>query len=216
MASYNRPLEPRRRAHRAVLQREYPLVRWLERNGYDVSYFAGVDSDRRGERIRKHKVFISAGHDAYWSAAQRAHIEAARDAGVHLAFMGGGVSFWRARYEPSIDGTKTPYRTLVSYKESLADGKLDPVKEEWTGTWRDSRVFNPQRAARKRADGDHRDRRRFTQRPPERPGRVFARCRSGATPTSPRWRRATWRFSAAAFWATNGTRISTTARGPPA
>ena len=143
--SYNRPLDRDGALTEQFFNSEYPLVRWLERNGYDVTYMAGVDADRSGERIRQHKVFISAGHDAYWSDAQRRHVEAARDAGVHLAFMGGGVSFWRTRYETSIDGTNTPYRTLVSYKESLSDGKLDPVKEEWTGAWRDTREFNPQR-----------------------------------------------------------------------
>jgi hypothetical protein len=25
-------------------------VRWIERHGYDVSYFAGLGSDRRGEK----------------------------------------------------------------------------------------------------------------------------------------------------------------------
>ena len=30
------------------------MVRWLERNGYDVSYFTGVDSDRLGAEIREH------------------------------------------------------------------------------------------------------------------------------------------------------------------
>ena len=29
---------------------EYPMLRWLERNGYDVSYSTGVDSARRGAR----------------------------------------------------------------------------------------------------------------------------------------------------------------------
>ena len=27
------------------------MVRWLEANGYDVSYFTGVDTDRRGAEI---------------------------------------------------------------------------------------------------------------------------------------------------------------------
>ena len=86
MASYNRPLLNRATAFsEQFFNAEYPLVRWLERNGYDVSYFSGVDSDRRGDKIKEHKMFMSAGHDAYWSAAQRANIEAARDAGVHLA-----------------------------------------------------------------------------------------------------------------------------------
>ena len=48
---------------------EYPMVRWLEANGYDVSYFTGVDTDRRGALILNHKVFLSVGHDEYWSGA---------------------------------------------------------------------------------------------------------------------------------------------------
>ena len=68
------------------------MVRWLERNGYDVSYFTGVDSDRRGSEILDHKTFLSVGHDEYWSAGQRANVEAARDAGVNLAFFSGNES----------------------------------------------------------------------------------------------------------------------------
>jgi len=41
---------------------------WLEANGYDVSYFTGVDTDRNGRLITQHKVFMSVGHDEYWSA----------------------------------------------------------------------------------------------------------------------------------------------------
>ena len=147
MASYNRPLTNRRgNINDQFFNAEYPMVRWLERNGYDVSYFAGVDTDRRGEQIQDHKIFISAGHDAYWSGAQRAHVEAARDAGVHLVFMSGSVSMWKTRYLPSIDGLETPYRTLVSFRETVSHGKLDPQKELWTGTWRDPREFNPEGA----------------------------------------------------------------------
>jgi hypothetical protein len=88
IVSYNRPLDNRSFAvGNQFFNGEYPAVAWLERNGYDVSYSAGVDSDRRGERIKDHKIFVSAGHDTYWSAAQRANIESARDAGVNLAFL---------------------------------------------------------------------------------------------------------------------------------
>jgi hypothetical protein len=147
VVSYNRPMTNRLSAFaNQFFSAEYPLVRWLERNGYDVSYFSGADSDHRGEKIKEHKVFISAGHDAYWSAAQRTNIEAARDAGVHLAFMGGGTGMWKTRYLPSAEGANKPNRTLVSFRETLANGKLDPIKDVWTGTWRDSRVFNPEGA----------------------------------------------------------------------
>ena len=48
--SYNRPiLTPGdSSAGLSFFNAEYPMVRWLEANGYDVSYFSGVDSDRRG------------------------------------------------------------------------------------------------------------------------------------------------------------------------
>ena len=44
------------------------MIRFLEANGYDVSYTSGVDTDRRGAELLEHKVFLSVGHDEYWSA----------------------------------------------------------------------------------------------------------------------------------------------------
>ncbi len=79
--------------------------------------------------LLNHKVFLSVGHDEYWSGAQRANVEAARDAGVHLAFFSGNEVFWKTRWETSIDGSGTPYRTLVSYKETHADAKIDPLAD---------------------------------------------------------------------------------------
>ena len=143
--SYNRPLKTRDyRAVNMVFNAEYPFVRWLESNGYDVTYSTGVDSDRRGEEIRKHRLFLSVGHDEYWSLDQRRHVEAAREEGVHLAFFSGNEVFWKTRWEPSIDGEGVPHRTLVTYKETHDNAKIDPVADVWTGTWRDSRPFNPE------------------------------------------------------------------------
>ncbi len=138
--SYNRPVNTRDGVggRDFFFSNEYPLVRFLERNGYDVSYLAGVDSDRRGNLIKNHKVFLSVGHDEYWSGAQRANVEAARDAGVNLQFLSGNEVYWRTRYEPSLDSSRTPYRTLVTYKETWDYAKTDP-STEWTGTWRDPR-----------------------------------------------------------------------------
>ena len=143
--SYNRPIETRHyRAVNTVFNAEYPFVRFLEANGYDVSYTSGVDSERRGELIANHRLFLSVGHDEYWSGPQRAHVEAARNAGVHLGFFSGNEVFWKTRFEPSIDGTGEPYRTLVTYKETHDNAKIDPDPDVWTGTWRDSRAFNPE------------------------------------------------------------------------
>ena len=143
--SYNRPLETRHyRAVNTVFNAEYPCVRFMEANGYDVSYFTGVDSDRRGGDILKHRLFLSVGHDEYWSLGQRRNVEAARDAGVNLAFFSGNEVYWKTRWESGIDDAAQPYRTLVTYKETHAGAKIDPEPDVWTGTWRDSRGFNPE------------------------------------------------------------------------
>ena len=143
--SYNRPFETRHyRAVNMVFNSEYPFIRWLEANGYDVSYFTGLDSDRRGHEILKHRLFLSVGHDEYWSLQQRQHVEAARDAGVHLAFFSGNEVFWKTRWEPGIDASGEAHRTLVTYKETHDNAKIDPVADVWTGTWRDARPFNPE------------------------------------------------------------------------
>ncbi|HEY7071829.1 MAG TPA: DUF4082 domain-containing protein [Acidimicrobiales bacterium] len=139
--SYNRPLRVDGFGN-AFWESEYPLVRWLERNGYDVCYTTDVDTDRRGGELLNKKVFISSGHDEYWSPAQRSNVEAARNAGVNLIFMTGNEIFWKVRWENSIDGRNTAQRTLVCYKETLEGAKLDPTPA-WTGTWRDARFSPP-------------------------------------------------------------------------
>ena len=143
--SYNRPLTTRGPTPEdSPFNSEYPMVRWLERNGYDVSYFTGVDSDRFGSEIQEHQAYLSVGHDEYWSAGQRTNVTAARDAGVDLAFFSGNEIFWKTRWESSTaDGSSTDHRTLVSYKETHAGAKIDP-DPAWTGTWRDVRPFNPE------------------------------------------------------------------------
>jgi Domain of unknown function (DUF4082)/Bacterial Ig-like domain/Bacterial Ig domain len=141
--SYNRPFTTRSYAKPSWLfSAEYPLIRWLERNGYDVSYTSGVDTARRGAELLEHEAFLSVGHDEYWSADQRANVETARAAGVHLAFFSGNEVFWKTRWESSIDGGGAPFRTLVSYKETQANAKIDP-NAAWTGTWRDPRFSPP-------------------------------------------------------------------------
>lgn len=51
--------------------------------------------------------------------------------------------FWKTRWDVSIDGSGTPYRTLVCYKETHASAKIDPQANVWTGTWRDPRFSPP-------------------------------------------------------------------------
>src|SRR3989454_5981130 len=139
--SYNRPVND---FLSNFFSNEYNIIRWLEANGYDVSYFSGVDRVRNGSLITQHRVFMSVGHDVFWSGGQRANVEAARDAAVNLAFFSGNEVVWKTRWEAGIDGTNSPYRTLVCYKERFADPVIDPLDPPtWTGLWRDPRFSPP-------------------------------------------------------------------------
>jgi hypothetical protein len=144
--SYNRPFITRGFGNESatwVFGAEYPMIRWLEANGYDVTYFTGIDAARNGSLIQNHKILMDSGHDEYWSGLERTNVEAARNAGVNMAFFSGNEVFWKTRWENSIDGTNTPYRTMVVYKETLAFAQIDPADPPtWTGTWRD-RSFSP-------------------------------------------------------------------------
>ena len=141
--SYNRPFHVFN-GNTWLFTSETPMIRWLEANGYDLSYFSSVDTDRNGALITQHKIFMSVAHDEYWSGGQRTNVEAARTAGVNLAFFSGNEVFFKTRWEPSIDGTNTPYRTLVCYKETFANAVIDPQDPPtWTGIWQDRRFSPP-------------------------------------------------------------------------
>jgi len=144
--SYNRPLIVDASGgglgdYNSPLHSEFPMVSWLEQNGYDVSYFTDVDSDRNGSLIANHKIFLSVGHDEYWSAQQRSNVQTALTKGVNLAFFSGNEVYWKTRWQSSIDSSATPYRTLVCYKQSAPNAPPDPLDSSptwtWTGTWRD-------------------------------------------------------------------------------
>jgi len=148
--SYNRPFATRDggTSRDYLFSNEYPMIRFLESNGYDMSYISSLDTDQSGlnlngnaTNIQNHKVFLSVGHDEYWSEKQRTNVENARNAGVNLAFFSGNEVYWKTRWEPSQDGTNTANRTLVCYKDTWANAVIDPAPAPAgpTATWRDPR-----------------------------------------------------------------------------
>jgi len=138
--SYNTPIVTRdTRSVNMLFGPEISAIRFLEANGYNVSYWSGYDTHRFGAELAdRAKVFLSVGHDEYWSAQQRHNVENARNQGVHLQFLSGNEVYWRIRWETG-DGNPT----LVVYKESQESRKIDPVLDDWTGTFRDARDINP-------------------------------------------------------------------------
>lgn len=144
--SYNRPFTTRSvEPETWVFNAEYPMIGWLESNGYDVTYAAGLDTDRNGAAmLENHKLIMANGHDEYVSLNQRNNIQTAIAAGVNYAAFSGNSTYWKTRWANAIDGSGTPYRTLVCYKETWANALIDPASPgTWSGTWRDPRFSPP-------------------------------------------------------------------------
>ncbi len=98
-----------------LLRWEYNMARWLESQGYDVSYVTNVDVHTNPNLLSQHKAFLSVGHDEYWSLEERNNVELARDAKVNLAFFCGNSAYWRVRFENATNSS-TPNRIMVCYK----------------------------------------------------------------------------------------------------
>ena len=84
--SFDRPTNPQDLSS-DLFRHEYHLIRFLEREGYDVSYATNVDVHRDPSQLLDHSMVMTAGHDEYWTKEMRDGFEVARDAGVHLSFM---------------------------------------------------------------------------------------------------------------------------------
>jgi hypothetical protein len=138
--SFNRPFDADFGSGQ-FLRYEYNLVRWLERNGYDVSYVANSDVDANPALLLDHRAFISAGHDEYWSGDERDHVEAALGQGVNLAFLSGDAVYWQVRYEASEAGVAN--RTLVCYR-GASDPRMAADPAHATVRWQDAPVRRPE------------------------------------------------------------------------
>ena len=102
---------------------DYNLVRWLEREGYYVTYVANADTQNFPELLERRRVFISGAHDEYWSWRGRVNLERALTKGTNLFFSGANTIYWQVRAEQDRHGRAD--RLLAIYKEKA--GKLDPV-----------------------------------------------------------------------------------------
>ena len=97
--------------------------------------------------IEQQKALMNTGHSEYWDAGDMSNITSARNAGVNLAFFTGNTAWWKTRWANSQYGNE-PYRTLITYKESLDSTQSDPADPPtWTGAWRDPRFARPADAA---------------------------------------------------------------------
>jgi hypothetical protein len=112
--SFDRPYD-QQELYKTITKLELPWVRFLERNGIDVSYQTDVDTDRAPGSLLHHRLVFAIGHDEYWTQRIRGAFNRALALSTNLMF-GSNSGEWRMRYAAG-------RRTIVEWR----DPSIDPV-----------------------------------------------------------------------------------------
>ena len=108
---------------------ERNIVKLAEQMGLPLSYVTSMDIAASADLLHGASALISPGHDEYWSPPERAHVTAARDAGMNIAFLGANALFRRTRIED---------RLVVCYKTSYTEDPMYGVNNALvTSDWRE-------------------------------------------------------------------------------
>ena len=78
---------------------EQPFVDWAEKAGVALEFAANSDLEFHPEILSKYKLILSVGHDEYWSAPMRDHLEKYIAGGGNVAFFSGNTCCWQVRSE---------------------------------------------------------------------------------------------------------------------
>jgi hypothetical protein len=144
--SLNRPLATP--GNSGVLNYELACIRWLERQGYNLSYLTHVDVYTNASALLSYKAVLIAGHNEYWTKEVRDRMEQASTSGLGLAFLGANDSYWQMRFESDHAGNSN--RTIVCYKVQSTPNTLsnDPISgvdnTRVTAQWRDPVLGRPE------------------------------------------------------------------------
>ena len=117
---------------------ELQFVQWAEGRGYEIDYATNADLEAP-DALEGRRLYLSVGHDEYWSWAMRDTVEAFTRGGGHAMFLSGNTSFWQVRIED--DGA-----TMVGFKDQF---KKDPVygtdrQHLLTSMWSDHLIERPE------------------------------------------------------------------------
>ncbi len=100
------------------LGNEYPLVRFAEQHGLDVSYATDMTLEQHPDFLVSHRALLSLGHDEAWSLPERQAAVQAEAHGVNLAFFAASPILRHVRIESSPLGAD---RQEVDYRNATED-----------------------------------------------------------------------------------------------
>jgi hypothetical protein len=118
---------------------ERGLVRWAEREGYELDVAISEDLERHPEVLEGHRLFLSVGHDEYWSWGMREALDRFTDGGGNAAILSGNTCFWQVRFD---EGHRS--MTCFKYRADEDPAVGTPDERFVTGPWSDRRIAWPE------------------------------------------------------------------------
>jgi N,N-dimethylformamidase beta subunit-like protein len=116
---------------------ERPFIAWAEREDFAIDVAVSQDLEQHPEVLDGHRLFLSVGHDEYWSWGMRDTVEGFLAAGGNAAFFSGNTCWWQVRFE---DGGMTGFKYRASEDPVLGT----PDQRFLTGAWADRRIGRPE------------------------------------------------------------------------
>ncbi len=118
---------------------ERDFVRWAESSGYELDVATSEDLEQHPEVLDGHRLFLSVGHDEYWSRGMRETLDAFTDAGGNAAIFSGNTCFWQVRFDEGV-------RSMTGFKYKADEDPVVGTPEEHlvTGPWSDRRIGWPE------------------------------------------------------------------------
>jgi N,N-dimethylformamidase beta subunit-like protein/fibronectin type III domain protein len=83
---------------------DFPMVRYMESQGFDMTYVTSVDLESNANLFAGHRVFMNVGHDEYYSDGMRSHLQSAISSGVNMAFFSANNFYYRTTWAPNASG----------------------------------------------------------------------------------------------------------------
>ncbi|MGD0854138.1 MAG: N,N-dimethylformamidase beta subunit family domain-containing protein, partial [Acidimicrobiales bacterium] len=119
---------------------EHPFIAWAEREGYEIGVCTNADLENHPEVLADASLYLSVGHDEYWSKGMRDTVEGFIAGGGNAAFFSGNTAMWQVRME-GVDRD-----VMVGYKGYFKDDPFmgTPRQSELTTMWSDVIVGRPE------------------------------------------------------------------------
>ena len=94
------------------------MVRWMESQGYDMTYVTDTELETNPNLLLGHRVFVNTGHDEYYSDGMKSALQNGVNNGVNLALFSANNAVGRVTW--SADGSGSAL-TAHPYEQGLVE-----------------------------------------------------------------------------------------------